>query len=155
MRPALFALCGLVTGCIPPTLGSGTPAWDAYAKTELGVSTYKSASVDLNDDGADEIILYATDPSWCGSGGCTLFVLAHEGSAFRVVSKTTISRPPIKLLDGSTNGWRDISVVVQGGGITEGQNVRLAFDGNRYPGNPTLPPASRLSKASGTILIDR
>jgi hypothetical protein len=81
--------------------------------------------------------------------------LVHEKSSFRVVSKTTITQLPIRLLDSSTNGWRDISVVVHGGGIMEPQAMRLVFDGNSYPGNPTIPPAALLSKPSGTILIGR
>lgn len=155
MRTVLLALCYFLTGCVPPNAGPEPFAWHAYARTELGLSDYKSALTDLNNDGAEEIILYATDQSWCGSGGCTLFILAHEGETFRVVSKTSITKLPIRLLDSSTGGWRDISVVVQGGGIVETQDVKLVFDGKSYPTNPTMPPASPLNKASGAILIGR
>lgn len=154
MRTALLALCCLLTGCEKPPWGGGPPPWAAYARDQMGVSNYKSTWTDLNGDGADEIILYATDRSWCGSGGCTLFILAEEGSSYRVVSKTTITELPIRLLNSSTNGWRDLSVAVQGGGVEEARDVRLVFDGNSYPGNPTMPPATRLSETSGTILIE-
>jgi hypothetical protein len=126
---------------------------DVFARNELGVFAYKSALADLNADGVDEIILRATDPSWCGSGGCTLFILAHERSSFRIITRTTITKLPIRLLASSTNGWRDLSVVVQGGGIMEAQVMKLSFDGNSYPSNPSMPLASRMSEPSGTILI--
>jgi hypothetical protein len=129
------------------------PSLDAYARSELGLSAFKSARTDLDSDGDNEIILYARDQSFCGSGGCTLFIVAREGSAFRLVGRTTITKLPIRLLDTSTKGWRDLSVVIQGGGIVEAQDVKLAFDGLSYPRNPTVPPAEPITKASGTILI--
>jgi hypothetical protein len=153
IRPTLLFLCCLLTSCKPPW-GWGPPPWDVYAKEELNVDFYKSVWTDLNGDGIDEIILYATDSSWCGSGGCTLFILENEGSSFRVVSRTTISNLPVKLLDSSNNGWRDIAITVRGGGVMEPYEVLLSFDGESYPSNPTIPPALRLEEVSGVILIE-
>ena len=53
---------------------------------------YRSAFVDLNDDGAQDAIVYVTGRSWCGSGGCTLLILASDGPSYRVVTKITIVR---------------------------------------------------------------
>ncbi|WDA41911.1 hypothetical protein [Erythrobacter sp. BLCC-B19] len=152
-RPAILALCGVLAGCASAPSGSEPPSLSDFAASELGVSAYKSASADLNGDGVDEIILRADAPEWCGSGGCTLFVLEKAGSTFRLVSRTTVTQLPIRLLDTKTNGWRDLSVGAHGGGVMEARNAQLRFDGNAYPGNPTIPPATPISQPSGTILI--
>jgi hypothetical protein len=53
-------------------------------------------------------------------------------------------------------GWSDIGVYVSGGGIINGYEAVLRFNGVRYPGNPTVPPAFRARKgAAGRTLISR
>jgi len=37
---------------------------------------FRAASVDLNSDGIDEVIVYYEAPGFCGSGGCTSYILA-------------------------------------------------------------------------------
>lgn len=138
--------------CAATRKGQAAPSLEAFAQGTLGVSRYQSARTDLDGDGTDEILLLATAPEWCGSGGCTLFVLAAGDSGLRVVSRTTITNPPIRVLPTATNGWHDLAVVVQGGG-GEAQTMRLAFNGNAYPLNPTVPPAEPVSAPSGTVLI--
>src|SRR6266404_478466 len=71
---------------------------------------YFAAFVDLNDDGTDEAIVSITGPRWCGSGGCSTLILAQEGSSYRVVTKITITQPPIRVLTKASNGWRNIGV---------------------------------------------
>ena len=121
----------------------------------LHLRHYRRADVDLNRDGRAETLVYATDADRCGSGGCNLFVLARAGGSWRVVSDVSIARPPVTLLPTTTHGWRDLSVFVAGGGIIPGHAVRLRFDGRRYPGNPTVPPAVPLSGKAGRVLIAR
>ena len=105
---------------------------------------YLSAFVDLNDDGRQEVIVYLLGSDLCGSGGCTLFVLAPAGPSFKVITETTITHPPIRVLATKTNGWNDLSVRVQGGGIQPGYDAKLSFNGKKYPGNPSVPPARKL-----------
>jgi hypothetical protein len=107
----------------------------------------------LNEDGADEILLYANGSETCGSGGCTLFVIAREQDGFRTISKTTIANLPVRLLTTSHNGWRDLAVTVFGGGIVEPYEARLPFDGKGYAENPSVPPASRIDGEAGKDLI--
>jgi hypothetical protein len=78
-------------------------------------TSYVSGFVDLNDDGREEAIVYLKGGSWCGSGGCTTLILAPKGPSYRIVTKITITRPPIRVLTSKSNGWHDISVQVQGG----------------------------------------
>jgi len=115
---------------------------------------YLDAFVDLNGDGKQEAIVYLMGNSWCGTGGCRTLVLTRKGASWKVVTHITITRPPIRVLSSTSHGWHDISVWVQGGGIQPGYEAELRFDGKNYPGNPSVPPARRLSvKAAGQVVI--
>ena len=127
----------------------------AFIHRTLDVASYKRADADLNGDGRSEAFLYITDPSYCGSGGCTLVVLSPQGRSYRIVLQSTMTQLPIRLLPASTRGWRDIGVTVAGGGITQAYVARLRFNGRRYPANPTVPPAIPLRRPSGRLLVSR
>jgi hypothetical protein len=115
---------------------------------------YFPAFVDLKDGGTQEVIVYVTGRSWCGSGGCRTLVLAPKGSSYEVVTHATITRPPIRVLTTKSNGWHDISVWVQGGGIQPGYEAELPFDGKTYPSNPSVPPARRIvQEIAGEVVI--
>lgn len=115
---------------------------------------YITAFKDLNNDGTQEAIVYLTGSKWCGSGGCTTLILAQDGSSWRIVTKITITHPPIRMLPSISHGWHNISVWVQGGSIQKGYEAELIFDGKMYPTNPTVPPARRLEEQStGEVLI--
>ncbi len=118
-------------------------------------SSFSFQSIDLNGDGSNEVVVYVSGKEWCGSGGCLLLVLKRTRTTFTFVGRTTITWPPIRVLDHKTNGWRDITVRVQGGGIIPGYEAVLAFDGKHYPTNPTVPPAHpALSGLPGQVLSD-
>jgi hypothetical protein len=106
---------------------------------------------DLNGDGLKDALAYVSGPSWCGSGGCKLYVLQNQGRTYRVVARTTVTRPPIRVLSARTKGWQDIGVSVAGGGVAT-HNAVLRFTGQSYPGNPSTQPA--LAGHDGTLLID-
>jgi len=66
----------------------------------------------------------------------------------------TVAQQPIRVLDTKSNGWHDLGVWVQGGGIQPGYEARLSFDGKEYPSNPTVPPARPLTaNVSGRIVV--
>jgi hypothetical protein len=116
---------------------------------------YRSAFVDLKDDGTQDAIVYLTGQSWCGSGGCTLLTLAPDGPSYRVVTKITVVLPPIRVLATRSNGWHDIGVQVRGGGIQSSYEADLPFDGETYPSNPSVPPARKLgNKGIGKVVIN-
>jgi len=115
---------------------------------------YSSAFVDLRDDGTQEVIVYLTGDGWCGSGGCTTLVLVPRDSSYTVVTKIIIVRPPIRMLVTKSNGWHDIAVRVQGGGIINAYETKLSFNGTTYPRNPSVPPARRLAeKVAGEEVV--
>lgn len=115
---------------------------------------YAAAFVDLKDDGKQEVIVYLIGPNWCGSGGCSALILAPLGESYKVITRTTVTQLPIHVLATRTNGWHDLGVWVQGGGIQPGYEARLRFNGKKYPSNPTVPPAQKLgSKVEGREVI--
>ncbi len=116
---------------------------------EQGVEDYTSARyiasfVDLNDDGKKEVVIHVVSQSLCGTGGCPTLILAPHQSSFTIVSRISITRPPIRLLNTKSHGWHDLAVRVAGGGIQPGYEAALPFDGKSYATNPSVPPAYRL-----------
>jgi putative lipoprotein len=110
--------------------------------------------VDLNGDGAQDAVVILDTPNWCGTGGCTLLVLQGQpDKTFRLVSKSTLVRPPVTVSNSKTNGWRDLSLKVSGGGMPS-KTVALKFDGKKYPPNPSVLPAlAANAPIKGTVLF--
>lgn len=105
---------------------------------------YSAASVSLDGDSKRQYLVYLASRWWCGSGGCTALLLEPSGSSFKVIERFTLARLPIVVLPSETNGWHDIAMPVQGGGIIDGYVAILRFDGHKYPSNPSMAP--RLSE---------
>ena len=91
------------------------------------VPSHKIGWFDLDADKKKEAIVLMTGADWCGTGGCTLFILKQRASSWDVISKTPTSRTPISVLETTTNGWRDLSIVTQGGGNNVAVRTRLKF----------------------------
>lgn len=116
-------------------------------------SKYVVAFRDLNGDNKVEAIVYLMGVDWCGSGGCNTLVLTPRNNSWVVISKISITRPPIKVLTKTSHGWHSLSVLVHGGGIQREFCVELDFNGVSYPSNPTVLPAFRLEKLMGEVVI--
>jgi hypothetical protein len=113
------------------------------ARRDLSDAKFAVAFVDLNGDGVDEAIVYGPEASsagWCGTGGCGIGVYVRHGSRYRLLSSTSIGWPPVGVLRTKHYGWRDITLLGSGGGISEHRDV-LMYNGSRYPFNPSTPPA--------------
>ena len=123
-----------------------------YAENDK-TAKYDVAFVDLNGDGSREAVVYLEGRYLCGSGGCHTLVFRSDRSSYRLVSDIPITWPPIRVLEGTTNGWRDLRVWVRGGGLDAHEAV-LPFDGTTYPKNPSMPPAREMrGNMPGQILI--
>ncbi|HET9342780.1 MAG TPA: hypothetical protein VFO25_07700 [Candidatus Eremiobacteraceae bacterium] len=105
------------------------------------------------EDGASTALVYLIGSGYCGSGGCMLFVMVKDGDHWRMMSRTTITRPPIYMLRQTSHGWHDIAVLVCGGGIINCYESEIPFDGRTYALNPSVPPARKLQHVSGTVVI--
>ena len=86
---------------------------------------------DLNGDGSKEIFVGLTGPYFCGSGGCTQFILNAQGE---VISRFTVSDYPVVISTDKSNGWFDLFMQSNGNFHT------VKFDGKSYPGNPSILP---------------
>jgi hypothetical protein len=106
----------------------------------------------LRDDGTKEVIVYLSSDGWCGTGGCTMLILAPEGTSYRVVTKVPAVRLPIRALDTKSNGWRDIGVVARKSGIEPLYEAILSFDGTSYPRSVSEAGESN-GKAQGKIVM--
>lgn len=164
----------LLTICLIASVSLVTPSKKVLAQNNSGTSNssgdeslrhtlqsldasesarYIAVLRDLNGNGNAEAIVYMLGDKWCGSGGCNTLVLAKDGNLWKVISKITVTRPPIRVLPETSHGWHSISVFVAGGGIAPGYEAVLKFDGKSYPRNPTMPPAFRARVPEGEIVI--
>ena len=124
------------------------------SRIDGATTRYFDAFVDLNGDGKKEVIVYLVGRWWCGSGGCPTLILSPVASSYRLVTKVLITRPPIRALPIRSYGWQNLSVWVQGGGVQQGYEAELAFDGQSYPTSPANPPAHpRTSSGPGEIVV--
>jgi len=124
-------------------------AWDNEDTTH-----YTATFQDLNDDGISEAIVYLTGGKWCGSGGCTMLILSKDEISWKVITKVTVTRLPIRVLEKKSHEWHSIGVSVKGGRVQKGYEAELPFNGKSYPTNPTVPPALRITNNSaGEIVI--
>lgn len=108
---------------------------------------------DLNGDGVPEAIVYLVSNEWCGSGGCNLFILRKNGSSWKTVTSITITNPPVRMLNDTSNGWHNLGVQ-GGGGSARAHDVRLRFNGTTYRKDPSVPPVHQPRKdTSGEVVI--
>ena len=109
------------------------------------------ALVDLNGDSVPDAIVLLGSEGWCGTGGCTMLVFRGRRDRFALVSRSTITNVPIRVLPDTTHGWRTLIVYSKGVG-----DVLLRFDGLRYPPNPSLQlRASPEQVAAARVVIQR
>jgi hypothetical protein len=111
-------------------------------------------SIDLNGDGTQDAVVILSTSYWCGTGGCTMLILeGQKDKTFRLVSESSLVRPPVTVSDSKTNGWRDLILTVSGGGMPA-KTVALKFDGKKYPLNPSDQPALPANAPiKGTVLF--
>jgi len=82
-----------------------------------------------------------------------MLILKPANSSFKVLGRVTIVQLPIRVLNSMHNGYPDIGVFVQGGGILPGYEAVLAFNGKRYSSNPSAPPARKATVTQGKVII--
>lgn len=87
---------------------------------------------DLNADGTNEILVGLSGPYFCGSGGCTQFILDKAGNVITIFS---VSGYPVIIDANKSNGWNDLLI------YSGGKNRIVKFDGTTYPSNPSTLPA--------------
>jgi len=107
---------------------------------------------DLDGDGVNEALVYVMGSSWCGTGGCTLWVMRKADEGYEEVAMVTSTTPPIGVLETGTNGWRDLFVTAVDAG--EPGTRRMRFDGVAYLRSPTDGERPNVSGATVRIAED-
>jgi hypothetical protein len=86
---------------------------------------------DLNDDGKKEIFVGLRGSFFCGTGGCTTYLLDNQGN---IITKFSVTRD-IVIDSKKTQGYKDLF-------IYSGGKFRIVkFNGNTYLSNPSTLPA--------------
>lgn len=89
---------------------------------------FRHAVTDLNDDKHADAIVLLTGEHWCGSGGCTMLIFQGTPNGFKFVSRSTVTREPIRVSAGKERGWK--TLIVQSKGVGD---VLMPFNGTSYP----------------------
>lgn len=98
---------------------------------------------DLNDDKNDEIIVFLWGDNYSGTGGGTLMIFNNK---FHLISRTTVVNMPIIISKNKTDGYKDIIVKVEEGGVYEGFYSLLKYENNKYPLNASMQEKVNLDK---------
>lgn len=113
---------------------------------------YQYNLVELSS-GGPQALVYLFSPRFSGSGGSTAAIFQKQGEDWRLVTRMTLMRNPIVKAETSTHGWHDLIVRISGGGMPA-RFVRLRYDGQSYPTNPTaLDPMPKGSVVQGTAYV--
>lgn len=86
---------------------------------------------DLNNDSKKEIFVGLTGNYFCGSGGCTFYILDSDGNK---VSRFTVSEFPIVIDSESNQGWKNLFIE------SNGKFHIIKYTGKNYPSNPSIEP---------------
>jgi hypothetical protein len=116
-----------------------------YPTTPANDRNFIYNAVDLNDDGKNEYLVGLTGSTFCGSAGCNMLVL---NSKFGLNTKMTIVQFPVYVGPPASKevvkGYSNIYVSTKGRGY-----VKMAWNGSKYPTNPSSAPIISESVISG------
>jgi hypothetical protein len=95
---------------------------------------------DLNDDGQKEVFVGLVGSYFCGSGGCSPYLLDSQGN---VITHFSVSDYPIIVDNNKTAGYKDLFI------YSGGKYRVVKYDGKKYPSNPSLQPALKTTPGDG------
>lgn len=98
---------------------------------------------DLNDDKKDEIIVFLWGDNYSGTGRGTLMIFNNK---YDLISRSTVVNMPIIISKNKTNGYKDIMVKVEGGGIYKEFYSLLKYENKKYPLNASMQEKVNLDK---------
>ena len=141
---------------LPPDAGvrARTAVEATLAAREIReIPAYRHAAVDLDGDGAEDLLAWLDDPNWCTPAGCTLLVFHREGGEDMLLAEVAPVRAPIAISEQTHGGWRDILVTVGGAEGVPAGTVALQHDGIGYPEDPTLMAALASDVAPRAVAV--
>lgn len=116
-----------------------------YLKNDLGIMSknerkFQFQTVDLNNDGQEELFINFITPYFCGSGGCTLLLL---DSNWEKITRFTVTSTPIMIEPNKDKKWSILMVK------DDGVWKDLQYKNGKYPSNPSLLSKSKVDAPSG------
>jgi len=90
---------------------SGSPRGRKHGRTLAAyVREYvRLAKADINDDGVPERFYLLKDPGWCGSAGCTVFIVQGRGGGDRLLCEGSGGTADLVVTDRVTiHGWHEL-----------------------------------------------
>jgi uncharacterized protein YcfL len=100
---------------------------------------------DLNNDKKNEYFVGFSNSYFCGSGGCSGYILNNDGS---VINHFTVTDFPIYVAASSTDKFYDL--IMKSGGIAH----LIKMKNGKYPSNPSIQEKLKgdIPKESATVL---
>jgi hypothetical protein len=123
----------------PPGVREAVASWAAPKE----VTRFQYARVDLNRDSFPDVVVYVSDPAFCGNGGCRLLILKGTTTGYEEVGDSGYVRKPIYLLKEVNSGWHSIAAVVGFGSYQDLRPIR--FMGPAYRSDPIMRSGMELA----------
>lgn len=87
----------------------------------------------------DLIIAYTRDPNWCGSGGCTVFIIKYSDANPIIINKFPASNTPIYIYPSDSGPV--LYITRSGGGIIHAYTEKYEYINGSYRGmGASTPP---------------
>jgi len=92
---------------------------------------FKYHAIDLNNDKSDEYLVTPIGSYFCGTGGCSAYLLDHAG---KLISSFSVTDFPVHVATTATDGWQDLIIT------SNGKNHAIKVKNGKYPSNPSVEP---------------
>lgn len=117
--------------------------------TELEIMTaddrnFRMYTINMDADPLEEVFVLFMSPYFCGSAGCNLLLLDDN---LDLVTRFTVTRPPIFIEQTREHNWRSMMV------YSNGDWRELRFDGTTYPSNPSVVEKAPYDAPSGNATV--
>ncbi|QZE15627.1 hypothetical protein K4L44_07285 [Halosquirtibacter laminarini] len=88
-------------------------------------------NIDLNGNGKPECFVGIPNGYYCGSGGCTFFLMDEK---LDLKQQFSVSDVPFRVLKSSHDGWNDLVI------MSNGRPHLMIYKNGHYPSNPSVEP---------------
>lgn len=109
-----------------PDIDVASSGIDVASLGHAAARTVPGARVDLNGDGAPDLLLRG-GPTFCGTGGCTFFLF--DGRTLMALG--TVFGSTVIVTKSNINGWPVLATFARGG-ATSGSFATFVHDGQQY-----------------------
>ena len=109
--------------------------------------------VDLNDDGKLETLVWLHSALVGGSSGYTAQIYRSGKEGYRLLWEGTPAWNPVIVSGRKTRGWRNLIMLVAGGGVRPGYWIEARFAGQSYPSSSRDGVEIKKSRIAGRAFI--